>query len=626
MSLALMLPGNILPIQMKSLGLSDTAKWFILSFIGQVFNMTVCPYISVASDLCRSKLGRRIYFIIMSMPPIVLSLILFAFTQKFGAQLATWVQPYWSTSPATMTAVVMGIAMLLFQFFMMWINSVIWYIFIDIVPAEFFSRIMACMRLGFSLVAYLFHYFLFPLAEGHATSIFIGVAILYAIGISLMCRFVKEGTYPPLTPEQLARKNAKGWDIIMTKIHGLKEFVTVTFCDRVYVYRYLFGVCAAIGGAAGTFGYFLSSQQLGLTDEHIGKMNGLCSLVGLVGIFLAACLGKLVNRWHPARIIAYHYVFSIMLGIPFLFRWLLGTMPPQVYVAFIVANSAIYLVLSGLIAVSEQPTEMLLFPKSRYGTFCAMQAMMRSVSALICGFIAARVFDFVANHFATCHFAQVYGENWHYRFISPWSVPWQFLVAFMAYKVYRGWAERGGYVNYAAIAPWSEGGKDQVERMPCVPVRPEKFKKYLYLFDACFVLFTVMTPLFAFWNCRWRANPETGLLNEYLVVPTVIVLVTDILWLILRLRLVKRANENPDGTGLFHPTLLFMFLGLSVADKVNEFVAIARTGGSYGSRMAVVNAISVLVSLLAIAVISHMERGVRVPEPEPVVDAPEKSA
>ncbi len=86
-------PSSSLPVQVKGMPLSDTSRGILLGGISTILNMTVCPYISVASDLYRSKWGRRIPFIVVSMPPVVLGLVLFAFTHKFGGLLSEWAQP-----------------------------------------------------------------------------------------------------------------------------------------------------------------------------------------------------------------------------------------------------------------------------------------------------------------------------------------------------------------------------------------------------------------------------------------------------------------------------------------------------------------------------------------------------
>lgn len=633
-------PTAILPIQLKELGVSDTASWLILSCILSVMNMTVCPYISVASDLHRSRWGRRIPFIFLSMPPIVLSLVLFGFTLRFGDALSAWAQPLWHASPATMTALVMGLVMILYQFFAMWANSVIWYIFIDIIPPEFFGRIMACVRLALQFGAAFFHYFLFPHAQKHSTAIFLGLAAVYGVGITLFCLNVKEDEYPPLTEEQLARKHAKGLDRLKAKVWGLKDFVKLTFCHRVYWLRYLIFVSGSLSGAAGVFNYFLVSKQLKLTDADYGHMNGISGMVLAGGIFVAALLPALVNRWHPTRIMVYHYIFTSIAGLPFLLRWMFGTMPPQVLVNLSIVSSIINLLISGLYAICDQPLEMMLFPKSRYGTFCAMQAMLRSWTSLLAGFLVARLFDYAAAHFSNTAFALQYGDGWHYRLSQPWAIPWLFLTATAAYLLYREWNRLGGYHAYASPTPWTKEGHEHVDPLPCQPVNPDSMKRCLPLFDAFFLFFAVLPPAFALWNCLGRihaplvlpdnpathtisnavrdfflAGGEPTLLREYMTLPTILGVAALVLWLPLRTNILARANHSQNGGGLLQPALLLVYMVSHALDQLNCVWGILHTPGPYGATLMTLTSTSTLCVLAVIATIHFMERGISVTSP-----------
>ncbi len=637
LGLANSLPGSILPIQLKELGVSDTASWLILGCIGSVMNMTVCPYISVASDLHRGKWGRRIPFMFLSTPPIVLALVLFAFTQRFGNALSSWAQPLWHTSPATMTAIVMGLVMVFYQFFAMWANSVIWYIFVDIIPPEFFGRIMACVRLALQFGAAVFHYFLFPHAQKHSTAIFLGVAAVYAVGLLLFCLNVKEGEYPPLTEEELQRKNAKGLDRLKAKVLGLRVFFRDTFCHRVYVYRYALLVSLSISGGAGVFNYYLLSKQLKLTDADIGHINGIGAMVFAVGILLAALLPALVNRWHPTRVATYYYIFNCLATLPLFFQWLFGTMPPQVLVTLSIVASICNLFITGLYAICDQPLEMMLYPKSKYGTFCAMQAMLRSWIGLLAGLLVARFYDYIATHFGDTAFALRYGDGWHYRLSEPWIIPWFLLAAASAYLFYREWTRLGGYHSYASPTPWTPEGTEPVEPLPCQPVNPQKTQKSLKFIDAFFLLFAALPPLLALWICILRnhaprvnaddpttqtllnqirdfflAGGEPTLLKEYLLLPTLFGIAALALWIPLRANILKRIRNSQNGEGLLHPTVLLVFLGTHALGRINDCYAVLNTPGPFGAKYLTLASATTLCALASIALIHSMERGVSV--------------
>ena len=628
LSVCLALPGSLLPVQLRVMSeanpeaaaLSDRVKMILLSTIGGVLNSTVCPYISVVSDMRRGKWGRRIPYIIMSLPPLVLSLILFAFNRQFGAVLSRIVQPWWNVTPLTMTVLVLGVTMFIFQFFNMWVNSVIWYLFNDIIPPEYFSRVMAVFRIGLSGSVAIYHYFFFKFAENHSTIMYLVGAGLYAVGMGLMCFFVREGEYPPLTEEQLRLKNASLGERLVGKIKGFKDFVTDSFCHRVYTYRYMMGVIGAISGAAWAFGYFLNGE-LGINDELLGKINGVSGIVGTVGIMLASVLtAELANRWHPARIVLYNAVFAAIVALPFNLRWLFGAYPPKVYATFCIVAAIINVALSGLLIISEQPFEMLFFPKSKYGAFCAMQALLRSIPGIVLGVPVAWLFDMLADALIN----HGIHPEFRFRFISVWAMPWTGLAALMAYKVYTHWGKLGGYNGFKRPAPWMPEGHETAPNLPCRPVRPRQLMKSLWAFDVGFAFFIILIPFYAFWQCRWRADAEIGWLRHYLLWPGIFIVATALGWLMVRKNLLQRARQamakGGSQVGLLHPWLMLFLFIPHLLDLANIIYCNFFVRGLFGVANMTMTAASLFLLVVAIAVLARMERDVA-PPPEPGKDA-----
>jgi len=67
---------SILPLKLKGLGCSNWLMGLILTTAPGIMNMTICPYVSFKSDRYRSRWGRRIPFIIWTMPFLCGSLAL----------------------------------------------------------------------------------------------------------------------------------------------------------------------------------------------------------------------------------------------------------------------------------------------------------------------------------------------------------------------------------------------------------------------------------------------------------------------------------------------------------------------------------------------------------------------
>ncbi|MBP5300158.1 MAG: hypothetical protein J6Y80_02020 [Victivallales bacterium] len=603
------LPGIMLPVQLKELGVSETSKVFILTTIGQVLNMTVCPYISVASDWHRGKWGRRIPYIFLSMPPIVLALVMFGLSNQIGNRLAAWT----GMAPVTMTMLAIGLTMLLFQFFNMWVNSVIWYIFNDIIPVKFYGAAMAAFKIGLTSGPALFHYFLFKYVATHPTALYLGIAILYAAGVTLFCLFVKEGEYPPLTEEQLAEK-AKPWrERLLGKFKGLGTFVKESFCGRIYIYRYCFTICTACAGCAGIFSLYLN-QEIGLTDDLIGRINGLAGVIVTVGIMVVSVLfAKIVDRWHPIRVEIYFY-FYIVVGLPRYFGWLFGTLPPNVILWTSIVGPFATLCLSGMFQICSLPAQMLLFPKSRFGSFCAMQALIRSTCFMLMSLVCGGVFDLLKRHFAT----SMGNANFAFRFVLPWSVPWYLAVATLGALLYREWGRNGGLKNYAPPASWEASGHEPMEPLPVKIVSPQALLRCLRAFDALFLFFTILLPLLGLWHCRWSADSENALLPHYLVLPTILTLVADAIWLSLRFRLARRArrvlNGDEENRGMLHPGMALVFCISYLGEILCVLGGNLFGRGRFGYASHTLSAATMVTLAIVLTILAALEHGM--PQPQ----------
>ena len=471
---------------------------------------------------------------------------------------------------------------------------------------------MAAFKIGLTAGPSLFHYFLFKYVATHPTALYLGIAALYAVGVTLFCLFVKEGEYPPLTAEQLAEK-ARPWrERLLGKFKGLGVFVKESFCGRIYIYRYCFTICVQCAACAGVFGLYMF-QKMGLTDDLIGKMNGLCGIIGTVSILVVSVLlAEVVNRWHPLRVETYYY-FYVAVTLPLSLRWLFGVIPPQVYVWVSVVGSIFGLCLSGMFQICSLPSIMVLFPKSRFGSFCSMQALLRSTCFMLMSIVAGGVFDLLKAHYAAKGDA-----NFAYLYASPWGIPWYLLATLFAFLLYREWGRNGGLKNYAAPASWEASGREPMEPLPVKPVSPTALRRSLPFIDAVFLLFTILLPLYALWHCRWRAAGEPGLLRHYLVAPTILALAADAIWLGLRLRLARLLRRIIDGTeencGLPHPGMTMVALATYTTGILTTLYSNIYATGVLGYATNIMIACTMVCLAVMLELLARMEHGI--PQPD----------
>jgi hypothetical protein len=193
---------SIVPLKLKDLNCPNWIMGMILTTIPGVLAIAVCPWVSFKSDRYRSKWGRRIPFIIWTLPFLCISLALLGWSDSISGFLqgnSTFLLQF---APTTVTIAVIALFLAMFQFFNAFVNSVFWYLFNDIVPPQFLARFLGIFRIVGAGAGALYNYFIFQYAETNMREIFTGAAILYFIGFGIVCFMVKEGEYPPVEGER----------------------------------------------------------------------------------------------------------------------------------------------------------------------------------------------------------------------------------------------------------------------------------------------------------------------------------------------------------------------------------------------------------------------------------------
>jgi MFS family permease len=258
--------GPILPLKLQSLNASNFVIALIMSTFPGILNVTICPWVSFRSDRHRSKWGRRIPFIIYTLPFLTLFLVLLGFSE----QIATWVHviAFAKSGMFSVTAVtvfIIGLFMVGFQFFNMFVGSVYWYLFNDVVPDHLIGQFLGLFRVVGGLAGMLFNWFILQYARTHMTEIFVGAAVLYAVGFGMMCFRVKEGEYPP-PPEYV--EGRQGF------FAGLKTFFVECFSLRFYWFMFGVETFWAMAGCVGIFSIFFI-ENIGLTLKQFGHIAAI---------------------------------------------------------------------------------------------------------------------------------------------------------------------------------------------------------------------------------------------------------------------------------------------------------------------------------------------------------------
>ncbi len=591
------LPSRMLPVKLQELGATDFQSSIILAVIGSTLNIIVCPIVGFKSDRYRSRWGRRIPFILMSLPFISLALILFGFGDQIGNWLAAATSGWVDIAPVTMTITVMALVMFMFQFANMYVNSVFWYIFNDVIPPQFFGRVMGAFQVASNAGIALFNFCVFKYAAPWYTEIFVAAGVLYAIGMGLMCVMVKEGEYPPIEGEEEDEGDKKVWYKI------LWVFCKESCCSRFYILRYALTTLIAISGAAYVFIYYYN-KEMGLDNDLIGRMDGAAGIITFaVTILVTLFAGILIDRWHPMRIYIYGTLFGVC-NSAFAWKWLFGVLPGPAYMWTGVLTAAGAAVFAVVCAIAGLPMEMLTFPKSRFGSFCSAQALIRALIFTFFSLIVGALFDLLRVCFPV-------SQTFNYRFVPVWQLFWIIPAAVLAYITYREWGRLGGYKHYRAPASWAPEGTEPVTQPETLPPSAGLLQAAIYCFDFL-VMLTLGATIFL---ASWAKNQELPELAQNLLIwalPCQIGVLAVWAWVRRGLRRdMKRAlrGEMPRNGIPHHGLLLLVALRQFIYTGVDIWqVTVLGESGGFAFMMGDI-AIS-LVMVLSIYAAARMERGI----------------
>jgi len=475
---------RILPLKMKDLGISNTMMSVVMTTIPCIMDIAVGPFVSYKSDRYRgNKMGRRIPFIFYTLPFLVVSLVMIGWSAEIGNWLQGVMPSVRKITPATLTFVMIVIFATAFHIFNNFVGCVYYYLFNDVVPPELLGRFNGLFKIVGSASSALYSFFLFQHSLDWFREIITGVALVYFVGMGIMCLRVKEGTYPPPPEEDF------------TGFFGtLKSIGRQSFTTRFYWYFYLTSACGALAGAIGFFGIF-TQQQLNLTLQQIGILQGVGTIGGMIATYFAAVF---VDRWHPLRINTYNAIggaFSAFNG----WIWLLITLPSAVMFWPQLIQNVAGLFSGALGGLCGIVVFMRLMPKSLYGQFCAANSVIRAFGGLIGSLLAGGFLDLIQ--------WLLKGSDFAYRFNFLWSGTFAIGGTVFTCLAYREWKRLGGDEHYQAPAPWAPGGREPaVGHFKSVSAIPRWLRLAMYLGLVGLVLNLVLMLYFS-----WQMYHHEGL-------------------------------------------------------------------------------------------------------------------
>lgn len=431
---------SILPLKLNTLQAPNWLLGLIVTTIPNLMGAIINPIISFRSDRYRSKWGRRIPFLFGATPFLVLFLTLLGYADPIGRWVHAGVLGG-RFSETTVLLTVIGVFMVCFQFFNLFITSVYYYLFNDVVPSVFLGRFMALFKMVGGAAGAAYNFFVLQYADTHMQEIFLLAGLVYLVAFVMMCWKVKEGGYPPPPAYEGNDRGLKA---------AIKTYASECFTHRFYWLFFLANSCIAMTWVTQVYSLLTATRYMGFDLALIGKVGGIS---GLIGIALLYPAGAIADRLHPFRVLLVGVaaqVFLGVLGVIFIFMRPSLSLNTAIYIW--IGLSAVSLPLTTLYYAAELPTLMRLLPRARYGQFCSANAMVRSI-ALIFGGVASGAFVDLATKL---HPSPEYG----YRFPSVWNLFFHSCAAVFFFLLYREWKRLGGAKNF--VPPQVEVPDDQV--------------------------------------------------------------------------------------------------------------------------------------------------------------------
>lgn len=283
---------QVLPVLLKLHGATDTQIAFIVGSINAVLQLLIMPPLGYWSDRLRTKWGRRIPVLFWVTPFVTLFLALTPFSPELAAWLADVpvVNRWLHLLPVAPVILVFAMLVFLYRAVQNATNVCFFGLLRDVVPDTHMGRFLALFRVFGAAGTAIVTYWLLGHTETHSRHIFIGIAVLNLVCFTLLCLFVREGTYPPVEKNPAGEGAGRGkrfWAATQT-------FVRESYRHPVYLWLYFVRIClyAALLGLS-HFTIFFPQHELGMSLGTIGAYRTYPLLVWVV---IAFPVGWLVDR------------------------------------------------------------------------------------------------------------------------------------------------------------------------------------------------------------------------------------------------------------------------------------------------------------------------------------------
>ena len=364
---------SVMQLLFQKFGASNFVSSLLIATLPYGLILLIGPIVSYRSDRYRSRWGRRIPFLAIHIPFVVLSMVAVAFSPVLGQGLH---QLLGQSSPglSTCTLIIIALGWGVFELATVVANAVFYGLINDVVPSSLLGRFYGVFRAISLIASILFNYFIFGKAEEHFPLVFLGIGLVYGLSFTMMCLKVKEGEYaPPPIPK------AGGGNFFVAARTYFHECFSKPYYLWVFVSIALPWI--AFIGVNHFSVYFAKSlaMDMGFYGKCLALTYG-CSLV------LSYPLGMLADKFHPLRtslVVISLYALVTAAGAIF-------STNPETFAVFFVLHG----ILSGAWFTSSASLPLRMFPKENFSQYYSALNMFIGLGIMTAGPIVGQLIDF----------------------------------------------------------------------------------------------------------------------------------------------------------------------------------------------------------------------------------------
>lgn len=370
---------TLLPVILKAHGASNTAIGLIIVTFNMVLQALIMPPLGYYSDRLRTRWGRRIPILFLTIPFVTIFLALTPFSPEFARWLeGAGLGGVLGMLPVTSVVATFALFVFLYRAVQTATNVTFFGLVRDVVPDGQMGLFLSLFRLFGALSTFAINYWLLGYAETHSRPIFVGIAVLNLLGFLAICWFVREGSYPAVestVPEPGAAKTPLGFRFTQ----ATKTFVRESYRHPVYLWTYFVRICLySVHLGLSAYVVFFPREELGMDLGEVGRLR---SWPMLAWVFLAYPMGRLIDKRGSIEILRWALVvITVCYAASFFF-----VVGPATYLwSTLLAGVAFWAIMVAQLKLTQE-----IFHPMRYSQLAGANTIIQSVviGALVMPFV-----------------------------------------------------------------------------------------------------------------------------------------------------------------------------------------------------------------------------------------------